>query len=250
MKRSRALNRKVPGKARFYFRAALVLSILMLAGGGYAYVRYGKEVLPVSGVVFLGNRYLSYEEMQSLLRLRKGDNFFRYSSHGLAQNLLRSPWIRNASVRKEFMNKKIFIKVEEREPFVIIKKEGRLCISDVEGTVLQELKNGEAPFLPILEADPKGHPDTFREAVILAKLLKERGYFEKPVIISATDGPEALSVNVDGVIIMVGYGEYEQKLRKLRELEAEIAKRGIPAESIDLRFANRVVVSPFREVKK
>lgn len=250
MKKTRAVNKKKAGRGRLYFRAAVVLSILMLAGGGYAYIRFGKEVMPVSDIVFLGNKYLSAEEMQSLLKLRKGDNFFRYSSHALARNLLHSTWIRNVSVRKEFMDRKLFIRVEEREPFVIIKKDGRLWISDIEGTVLQGLSDGSAFFLPILEADPKGHPDTFREAVVLAKLLKEKGYFAKSVSISATGAPETLSVIVDGVKIVVGYGDYEQKLRRLRELETEIARRGISAESIDLRFANRVVVSPFPGVKK
>jgi len=248
LKRKRALNRKMPGKGKLYLRLAVLFFIVLLAAGAYAYARFAREVLPISRIEVYGEKNMAGEEVLALLAVEKGENLFRHSSGEVAQRLLSSPWVKNASVRKELMNMKLLVRVEERQPFVIIRKEGKEFISDMEGRLLEELRGDVPPFLPVLEADWRGHPDTFKEAVVFARLLKERGYFEKPVTITAEGGPETLSMDLDGITVRVGYGDYEQKLEKLKELEAEIERRGIPAESIDLRFANRVVVSPLEEV--
>jgi len=247
-KRKRALNRKMPGKGTLYLKFAVLFFIVLLAGGAYAYLRFAKEALPISRIEVYGNKNLSRDEVLYLLAVEKGENLFRHSSGELADRLLASPWVKNVSVRKELMNMKLVLRAEEREPFVIIRKEGKEFISDSEGKLLEQLGGGVPPFLPVLEADWKTHQDTFKEAVVFARLLKERGYFEKPVTITAPGGPETLAMDLDGITVRVGYGDYEQKLEKLKELEAEIERRGIPAESIDLRFANRVIVTPLEEV--
>jgi cell division protein FtsQ len=242
----KALNRKKPGLFRLYLKLGLVLFILLLAGGAYAYVRFAKEALPISRIEIYGNKNLTQGELLELLSVKNGDNLFRYASKDLADRLLTSAWVKSASVRKELLNLKLLLRVEEREPFVLIKKNGALFISDVTGKLLERLGDNTTPFLPVLEAE--SNPESFREAVVLARLLKERGYFEKSVTITAPEGPETLEIKIDGVTVKVGYGEYEEKLEKLKELEAEINRRGIPAESIDLRFANRVIVTPLSEV--
>ena len=61
-------------------------------------------------------------------------------------------------------------------------------------------------------------------------------------------GPEDISMQVDGMLVKVGHGEYEEKLQRLLELEDEIMRRGIPVDYIDLRFANKVIVKPINEV--
>jgi cell division septal protein FtsQ len=47
---------------------------------------------------------------------------------------------------------------------------------------------------------------------------------------------------------VVGEGEYEDKLARLADIEKEIKDRNISVDYIDLRFANRVLVSPVTEV--
>jgi len=57
-----------------------------------------------------------------------------------------------------------------------------------------------------------------------------------------------MTVNMDGIVVKVGEGEYEDKLQRLVELEDEIRKRGIHVDYIDLRFENKAVVRPVNEV--
>ena len=60
--------------------------------------------------------------------------------------------------------------------------------------------------------------------------------------------PRIFRCKVDGMLVKVGHGEYEEKLQRLLELEDEIMRRGIPVDYIDLRFANKVIVKPINEV--
>jgi cell division protein FtsQ len=60
--------------------------------------------------------------------------------------------------------------------------------------------------------------------------------------------PEELSSIIDGMVVKVGAGEYKEKLERLLELEEDIQSRQITVDYIDLRFANRVVVKPIKEV--
>jgi len=57
-------------------------------------------------------------------------------------------------------------------------------------------------------------------------------------------------LNADGVVVKIGSGEYEEKLARLADIEQEIKQRNISVDYIDLRFANRVLVSPVNQVVK
>jgi cell division septal protein FtsQ len=59
-----------------------------------------------------------------------------------------------------------------------------------------------------------------------------------------------MSVNVDGIVVKIGEGDYEDKLARLADIEEEIKSRNIAVDYIDLRFANRVLVSPVNAVIK
>jgi cell division septal protein FtsQ len=50
------------------------------------------------------------------------------------------------------------------------------------------------------------------------------------------------------MVVKVGAGDYKEKLQRLLELEEDIQRRQITVDYIDVRFANRVVVKPIKEV--
>jgi len=60
--------------------------------------------------------------------------------------------------------------------------------------------------------------------------------------------PHELTSIIDGMTVKIGVGEYREKLERLVELEEDIQRRKIMVDYIDLRFANRVVVKPIKEV--
>lgn len=247
--RSKNKNRKKAGtKGRS--RAVLVgaaLSIALLAALFAAIRSYARRagMFPLKDVVFTGNRATSNGELLSRLGVRPGQNMLTISKNELEKRLLSCAWVKAAAVRKETLTGRIVVKVNERKPFVLIRRDGVLWLSDSNGRPLEELEGGAVPFLPVIDADPSRYPETFRQAMLLAGSLKDRGYFEDVVSILACCPPEELSVReAAGEVIRFGAGNYGRKLDELAALSAEIAKRGISAGVIDLRFANEVIVDP------
>jgi cell division protein FtsQ len=226
----------------------VVLPVLFVIGAGYLIASAARSAFVVNTVVFTGNAHLSDDELRSLAGLKGGENLMTLSSADIYGKISASPWIRSVSVRKEFPDR-LDILVRETEPFALLDMKGRLFIVDERGKLLEELRESSMPFLPIISGDPFGDKEVFSEAIRLVRAVKETGLMTRKnrIEIIARKLNE-IAVNLDGVVVKVGAGEYEDKLSRLAELEEEILNRHIPVDYIDLRFANRVVVKPVNEV--
>ena len=191
---------------------------------------------------------MSDGDLRSLMAVPPHEGLLRLSAKGLSTELLKSPWIKDASVRKEFPCR-ISVRVHEVSPFAILEMRGRSFLIDEKGKVLDEMKSS-VPFLPVITADPFKNRDIFMDAIRLAGVLKEKRIATERnrVEIIAGKSPESISMILDNVLIKVGQGDYEQKLNRLFELENEIKRRAIAVDYVDLRFADRVVVKPISEV--
>ncbi|MDH5201851.1 MAG: FtsQ-type POTRA domain-containing protein [Nitrospirota bacterium] len=231
---------------------ALFLVFSALALAVYSYVRADmiKSVSPIRNVVFIGNKHLTDDELMALTGIHRNESLITTSNRKVSQGLLKSPWIRSVSVRKEFPDT-LSIVIEEAVPFALLDMNGHFFLVDENGKLLEELKDNAIPFLPIITGDPFKEGKGFSEALHLAKLMNDKGFSsESNHIEIIANKPQELTVTIDGTVVKVGSGEYEEKLKRLFELEDEIKKRKIPVDYIDLRFANRVIVKPIREVIK
>lgn len=238
--------------ARRYMTFAALL--LFLAAGAMLFIlayRAGVRQFHVRDVVFSGNNHLSETELRPLAGIAEGESLLGLSTNRVAKNLLKSPWIKAVSVRKDFPEK-IFVKIMETSPFAILELNDRSFFIDEKGRMLEELKENSVPFLPVVNADPFNNHEGFIEAINLARAVKDKNIAAERSRIEIISGqkPEDLSMVVDRVVVKVGYGDYEQKLKRLFSLEDEIKKRAVAVDYIDLRFANRVVVKPINEVMK
>ncbi len=201
-------------------------------------------------IVFAGNEHLTDEELKNLAGLKGGESLIAISSNRIFEKMIESPWIRHISVRKEFPDK-LHILIREAKPFALLDIKGRLFIIDDRGKMLQELKVTPIPFLPVISGTPFRKKEAFTEALNLVRVIKDLGLLlEKDHIEVIALKPQEITVNLDGVMVKVGAGDYEDKLLRLIEMEEEIKKRNILVDYIDLRFANRAVVKPVKEVIK
>jgi cell division protein FtsQ len=202
----------------------------------------------VHRIVFAGNEHLSDEELTALAGLKRGRNILTLSTGDIYARMMESPWLRSVSVRKELPDV-LHVLIKEAEPFALLDMKGHLFIVDDGGRMLEELRDSRVPFLPIISADPFRKKEAFSEAINLVSAVKVTGLLsQKDHIEIIAQKPEELTMNIDGTVVKVGVGDYEEKLRRLLELEEEIKKRQIPVDYIDLRFANKVIVKPVNEV--
>ncbi|MGC2064084.1 MAG: FtsQ-type POTRA domain-containing protein [Thermodesulfovibrionales bacterium] len=222
-----------------------LLILLLVASAGYAVLR---KAFPLRQIRFSGNQHLSDDDLRALTGLGGRENLATLSSGSVFRSMSASPWIRSVSVRKEFPGTlQIFIK--EAEPFALLDMGGRHFIVDNKGKLLEELKDSSIPFLPVIVGNPFEKKEAFGEAITLVRAIKDAGLIaRKDRIEVIAHKQQDMTVNLDGVVVKVGTGDYHEKLVRLLELEEEIKSRRIPVDYIDLRFANRVVVKPVNEV--
>lgn len=231
-------------------KSAVIILLLGISVGVYFMVHSIQQVklLPITRIVFSGNRHLTDEELRALSGVYFHDSLLVLSESSVSEHLLKSPWIRSVQVRKQFPDT-LSLVIKEAEPFALLDMKGHLFLVDEKGALLEELRGDSIPFLPVITGDPFRHKEGFAEAVRLAKVMNEQGFAaERDQIEIIADRPEDLTLMVDGTHVKFGNGEYEQKLERFAVLEEEVRSRGIPVEYIDLRFANRAVVKPIADM--
>jgi len=228
---------------------ATCIGIFSIAVIVYIYSAPISSVLPVKHIVFTGNRHLTDDELKAIAGVHTDQSLFAISNKKVSQMMLKSPWIRSVSIRKEIPDKLLFI-VEEAEPLALLDMNTRLFLVDDRGKLLEELKDGSIPFLPVITGDPFKDGAGFLEAIKLAKLMNIKGFSSERDQIEIFAGkPHELTVTIDGTVVKMGSGKYEEKLERLVELEDELKNRGIPVDYIDLRFENRAIVKPIASEK-
>jgi len=241
--RKKARRRAVAGRRRTIRKGAFLacLFLFVLASvwvAGRVFLRK-VVVFPVARIDVVGTRHLSADEVVDLSGLREGMGIFSVPAGSVAGKLKKSPWIKEAYVRKELPDR-VRIRVDEASPEALLKKRGEYYLVDSEGSLLEKHRSTEL-FLPVIHADslPK---DAVREAVALAAVLKRYplGSADLPEIVSSREGD--LSVRMGTQTIRFGYGDYDEKIRRYLEIRGEIERRGLPLEYVDLRYDRRVVV--------
>lgn len=240
--KNKARGRSVAG---FVF---VLLPIFMGVFALYIIAHTFRSSFVVHRIIFTGNEHMTDEELRTLAGVKFSDNLLALSGKTVFSNMIKSPWLRSVSIRKELPDG-VHILLKEAEPFALLDMKGRLFIVDEKGKMLEELRDSQVPFLPIIAGDPFTRKDAFSESMSLVKAMRKTGFMTRKdhiEIIAAK--PEELAMNVDGTVVKIGAGEYESKLGRLTELEDEIKKRQIPVDYIDLRFSNKVVVKPINEV--
>jgi cell division protein FtsQ len=210
----------------------------------YIYLRPIRSVLPIKHVVFTGNKHLTDDELMVLVGVHLNDSLITVSNKKVSQRLLKSPWIISVNVRKQFPDTLSMV-IDEAVPFALLDMNSHLFLMDEKGKLLEELKGDSIPFLPVITGDPFRESEGFSEAINLVRLMNGKGFSsERDHIDIIARKPHELTVTVDGTVVKMGSGRFEEKLERLIELEDEIKDKGIPVDYIDLRFVGKAIVKP------
>lgn len=212
----------------------------------YSYVSLSPISLlfPVRNIVFVGNKHLTDSELETLAGVQMNEGMLMISNKSLSKRLLKSPWIKSVMIRKGFPDT-LIIMIEESIPIALLDMKGHLFLIDKNGKFLEKLRGDSIPFLPIITGDPFAEKDGFSEAVKLVKLMHESGFVsERDNIVINTDRPHELTATIDGTLVKIGAGDYEEKLEKFLQIEKDIKNIRIPVDYIDLRFNNKAIVKP------
>lgn len=115
-------------KARFYF---LVFLALATGAGLLTYRRWLPDLawLRIQEIQVTVETPLTEAEVLKALPKLKGANLLLVDGDALMQSVLKNPWARSASIKKEFPNR-LVITVESKKPFALRQDGSRLIFID------------------------------------------------------------------------------------------------------------------------
>lgn len=119
---------------------------------------------------------------------------------------------------------------------------------DREGARLEDIRQQQQYFLPVIRTDPDLNIEAYNEAVILAGILYDKKAMAKSGNTEISGArPEDITVRVDDLTVKIGAGSFPEKLEKLNFARNEIVRRNMKVEYVDIRFADRIVVKPHKD---
>lgn len=105
--------------------------------------------LTVETVTLTGRKRMSDKELFAALNIERGDSMLKLNTDQARKRLENIGWVNKASVHRLFPNT-VLINIEERKPFAIWQRGGRLSIIDEKGVPLGALRVEDHGHLPLV----------------------------------------------------------------------------------------------------
>jgi len=198
-------------------------------------------------------------ELQSFVATRVGQNIFTVDMRHLAQRLRAYPWIKTAVIRRELPNTLRVEIVERRAASLLLLEQSYLV--DEDGFVFKHCERGDPQDLPRLvgfsaEAFNHGGEPAEREAKRIAEGVRLMRLCQRLNALPENDISEvrydvvagySLITAETGMVVRVGEGDYERKLKSLARLSQSLRERLAQVKMVDLAINGRVVVRGLRK---
>ncbi|MBW2560459.1 MAG: FtsQ-type POTRA domain-containing protein [Deltaproteobacteria bacterium] len=196
-----------------------------------------------------GCQRISEEKIKALAGISLPLNILTLNLEKMERAIEESPWVRNASVGREFPDR-LVIEVTERSAVALLKKGNDLHIVDRNGVVFKKFETGDSADVPVLTGfyrDGDLQSDLLRKAFAFLDYLSGSDHFPRIWNVSEiyVDDVYDFSVVTDNHLFLnLGFEDYEKKLKRLRKVMADLVRRGLEGRtlSIDLVDSSRVVI--------
>jgi len=235
----------------------------MMAVGGFTVYLATDAVtnaafLEIDQIAVDGNVRMPAGEVLAVLDGMRGENILWTDLDGWRAQLLASPWILDASLRR-MLPSTIEVTVSERAPMAIARLNRAMYLVDDRGTVIDvygpQYADLDLPIVDGLAAD-----STTASGEMPLTTDEERASLAASVIGSLATAPELArrlsqidvsdrhNVSVilagDPAIISVGTDRFLPRLQSYVELAATLRERVPDIDHVDLRFDDRIYVRP------
>ena len=226
-------------------------SLVILMCGYLFNILKDSSYFHVRKMIFKGCENAKEEDLCKLSGVIGKESLFSVDPREIAKNISRHPWVKEASVKKQFPDK-LNVYVEEREPIAMVNLDNLYYI-DKEGVIFKKLeKEDDTDYLIITGlneeeafSDDIDGKDNIFQAISLIDMLSKRGAFsDKNVseINLCDDKGIILFTYNDAIPIKVGARFSNNRFDRLERVFKELKKKSIRPEYIDIDYDKRVVV--------
>ena len=239
-----------------------VLTALMTAalcyGGWEGYQWFTRaEMFTIAGVDVKGVRSMGDEDIRGVATMFTGQNIFRVDLGGATRRVLADPWVRDVRIERRLPNR-ISIFVTERVPKAVLQASNGKYLIDGEGVVMVPVRSGSAgaPQLPVIalrdcRAVPREPVTTgaVTEALVLLEELAARGGWDAAGVTVKADSAETITIVYADHEFRIGSGNYDEKLRRMGEIVADMRQRGLAYTYVELRPERQAAVMVAKNTK-
>lgn len=201
----------------------------------------------VKSIIMEGNAHLKEKDLRRY-EDRLTNNIFILNLGAVRDELLHEPYVKDVYLRRELPDR-VYIRIEERVPYAVLRMEGRERLVDREGFILGPLEKKTGKALPVVSGirqDKDGFwKEDLSQALSLVDALKSFGYpdlSEIREIEMSKDRGAILHPAAGSFEILCGSGDFLHKMVLLKRVSADLAKRNWAIRRIDLRFEDQVVI--------
>jgi cell division protein FtsQ len=211
--------------------------------------------LKIERVLVHGNRQLSQRDVLVLLHGLRDSNVMLADLDGWRKRLLRSAWIKEASLRRELPGT-IDITIAERDPLGIGRINDKLYLVATDGVVIDAFSPKYAAFdLPLIDGlhagprDAEGLMVDETRAALAADVLHD---LQRSADLAGRVSQVDVSNDDDAVVLLaddparvhLGHEQFSERLRAYLDLAPTLRARVPAIDYVDLRFDPRVFVRP------
>ena len=236
-------------------KGAAFLVIVLYATRRFVALLTAAPALRIQKVAIHGNRQLSQRDVLGLLHGLRDSNVMLADLDGWRKRLLRSAWIKEASLRRELPGT-IDVTIAERDPLGIGRINDKLYLVATDGVVIDAFSPKYAAFdLPLIDGLHTGPRDSDglmvdeTRATLAAEVLHN---LQRSSDLAGRVSQVDVSNDEDAVVLLaddparvhLGREQFSERLRAYLELAPTLRARVPAIDYVDLRFDPRVFVRP------
>ncbi len=208
------------------------------------------EIFQISGVDVKGVRHLVDADLKNIVGPFTGQNIFRADLEAAVRRARANPWVKDVRIHRSLPNR-ITMDVVERVPYAVLDAGAARYFMDNQAVVIDRVPKdtASAQGLPVvLMRDYRAQPgepvmsEGISEALTLLAEIEARGGWNLPGVTIKAGSPESLSVVYADHEFKIGSGRYDEKLRRLAEVMADVKQRGLNIAYVDLRPESQAAV--------
>jgi len=243
-------------------RSAKILTVLLAFGAVSFLFILAHDALVQSPyfkaetIAVAGNHRLSTQAVLEQAKIGVGDNILQVNLKLVRYNLLANPWIAGADVERDLPNI-IRIRIREHEPVAVVELGRPFLLSD-SGEVFKSLDPADDVQVPMVrglspsDVDPtrSGQSPALRAVMEVLRLTRLYGSVLPTISAQSVQVDHEMGLTLqgfeNGMAVRLGFGDYESKLNRLRDMIAYLrgGEQLLNVGLLDLNDLDRVVVRP------
>jgi cell division protein FtsQ len=243
-------------------RSAKILTVLLAFGAVSFLFILAHDALVQSpyfkaeNIAVAGNHRLSTQAVLEQAKIGVGDNILQVNLKLVRYNLLANPWIASADVERDLPNI-IRIRIREHEPVAVVELGRPFLLSD-SGEVFKSFDPADDVQVPMVrglspsDVDPtrSGQSPALRAVMEVLRLTRLYGSVLPTISAQSVQVDHEMGLTLqgfeNGMAVRLGFGDYESKLNRLRDMIAYLrgGEQLLNVGLMDLNDLDRVVVRP------